>query len=494
MKLSSREHMALVKKLVQCRDLELDLLSSFITYDAVTLVPSLIVHGYKSVGKTYTVETHLKTLGVKHTIIKCDESITKKLLLQRCLKRIRTDSGVDLSKYNQIFNYKGIEVTNVSKLCETFINFVSSLEQFIEETGYNDHHVLVLDRFDQCMESINDLLLGFLRLQEQSKIKNITVILIVSSEDIREITTNATPRLYFGAYLQSDIITILQSNRFCSFGKNYSSKEVSEFWNQYTKAIVDTFFSYTGPDLTLIKDICQKLWPSFVQPILSGKYSIHDFVKIYRDNRDLFTSETVVNNSFVEDLDNKGKSLHVDNTAVSDLPLQSKFILIASYLASYNEAKNDLHLFSRVKVTKERKKKALPSKNKNGFLTKEILDAKLFSPNYFDLERLLAIVSVIYRNESDSLHNRTESLSLSLELPEQNIINREKEFSTFTLNSSIDLNSQIASLASLGLLTRTYALDILSSKVRWKCNISWPMVEAIAKDINFPLQNYLISS
>jgi len=133
------------------------------------------------------------------------------------------------------------------------------------------------------------------------------------------------------------------------------------------------------------------------------------------------------------------------------------------------------------------------AKIRKGELSKDDINTRLLTPNYFDLERLLAIISVIYRNESESLNKSNEDfLNFYDNISERELAKKEQEFAKFTLNSNIDLNSQIATLVSLGLLTRTTALDILSSKIRWKCNISWPMVEGIAKEINFPLHNYLL--
>lgn len=243
----SEEALNDLKGIVKCRETQIELLNAFISKELETLVPSLIAHGYKSIGKTYTIERYLEALGINKTIVKCDECVTKKLLLQRCLKRIRMDSGVDLSKYNQLFNYKGVEVTNVGKLCENFASFVVALEQFIEETNYQDPHVLLLDRFDQCMDPTNELFPGFLRLQEQSKIKNISIIFVISSDEPKEIVTNPIPHIYFKPYTQDQIVEILQNNQFCFFeNKMYDNHIGEDFWKQYSKIIVDSFFCIYG--------------------------------------------------------------------------------------------------------------------------------------------------------------------------------------------------------------------------------------------------------
>lgn len=488
----SEEALNDLKKIVKCRETQIELLNAFISKELETLVPSLIAHGYKSIGKTYTIERYLEALGIKRTIVKCDECVTKKLLLQRCLKRIRMDSGVDLSKYNQLFNYKGVEVTNVGKLCENFASFVVALEQFIEETNYQDPHVLLLDRFDQCMDPTNELFPGFLRLQEQSKIKNISIIFVISSDEPKEIVTNPIPHIYFKPYTQDQIVEILQNNQFCFFeNKMYDNHIGEDFWKQYSKIIVDSFFAYTGSNMNLLIDICFKLWWSFIRPVIEGRYKPSEFLRIYRENKDLFINDSIINNSLVREYGTLDEDKSSNATNVDDLPNHSKFILIASYLASFNEPKNDLNIFSRIKV-KGKKRKSNIAKIRKGELSKDDINTQLLSPNYFDLERLLAIISVIYRNESESLNKSNEDfLNFYDNMSEREIAKKEQEFAKFTLNSNIDLNSQIATLVSLGLLTRTTALDILSSKIRWKCNISWPMVEGIAKEINFPLHNYL---
>ena len=61
---------------------------------------------------------------------------------------------------------------------------------FVEEFDYKlEHHVLLLDRFDQCFEYVNDLLAGFTRLRESSTLlQNFTVVVIISGEDPKKLS------------------------------------------------------------------------------------------------------------------------------------------------------------------------------------------------------------------------------------------------------------------------------------------------------------------
>lgn len=479
-----------LKKEVKSRNEEIDLLNAFISKDGTILSPAVIISGYKAVGKSYTVDQYLKALNIKNTIIKCDECISQKLLLQRCLKRIMQDSGVEIDSDNQLFNYKGQDVSRIDLLCENFASFISSLDLFIEETNYQDTHVLVLDRFDQCIDSSNELFPSFLRLHEHSQIKNLSIIFIISHEDPREVVTASVPHIHFKPYTQDQVVEILQSKQLCFFGVDELDGKVGlEFWKQYAKIITDLFFTFTGPDMTFLIDICNKLWNEFVDPVLQGKYKPNEFLKLYRESKGLFTNDNIINNSSIQEYNTFTEEEERDSISVQDLPYHSKFILIASYLASFVEPKSDLVYFSKMKTIKNRSGKY---NKKKTTLSKSDIDNRLLSPNYFDLERLRAILSVIYRNESESLNkSELELQNIYQDMSDNNSSRKDLEFSKFTLNSTIDVNSQIATLASLGLITRTYALDILSSKIRWKCNISWATVQSICKDINFPILNYL---
>lgn len=467
------------------RENELQLLSAFVRESHFELAPAVHVYGHKSIGKSYVVNAYLNSININKTVIPCDACVTRKLLLQRCLKSVRIDSGVDLETYQQKFQYKGRAESRFGALCDTFASFLDTLEQFFVETNYQKRHVLVLDRFDQCMENSDDLFASFLRISERSILRNMTIIIITSRAPPYDVASYAMPLVYFRPYTEDETVQILLLNQLCSIP---GTKETSSFWAQYCKIVVDLYFSYSGCDLSMLIDVCTKLWDKFTLPVREGRYTSLDFVQVYRDRRHLFTDDYVVDVPLHGEGD--GHSL-VDN--VPDLPYHSKFILIATYLASFLDPKGDMNVFSKLKARKVKKPKTSLRQIRRGLLSKEDIDSRLLNANYFDLERLLAILRVIYRNESDSMIMSTDELTELRETDIERIIKeREKEQDTFSLNASVELNSQIATLVSLGLLGRTSSSDILSSKARWRCCISWLMVMGLAEDVGFPIQSYLV--
>ncbi|OBA20212.1 hypothetical protein METBIDRAFT_78666 [Metschnikowia bicuspidata var. bicuspidata NRRL YB-4993] len=472
-------------KYVKFRENEQDLLAAFITRNAEALAANVIVLGYKSVGKTHVVLRHLENLGIRRTVLNCDEFITQKILLQNCLHKIKADSSVDLSKYTQRYMYKGLEVARLSALCETFAHFLMALDQFVQETGYSEPHVLVLDRFDQCLEATDDLFRSFVLMRENSAIRNISVVYVISNQAPHQVSTLDVPCIPFMPYSLEQVTEIVAQNPFTEVreGKvNYT------FWAQFAKLVVDLHFDYTGSDLSLVWDICLNLWPLFV----AYAQEEQDFLAIYRKLKPELVKDEVISNSAVTMYETG--FLEDDTSApYADLPHHSKFILIAAYLASYNDQKMDVQLFSKVKSPKKRSPRKLPEKSHDSPLKNAAIDSRLLSASYFDLERMKAILSVIYRNESHTLSkDNQEYFNLYHDLTERDLAKKETEFNTFTLNKNVDLNVQIATLAGLGLISSTYSKDPLSNKIRWRCNVGWDVIDSIAQDMKFPLLNYTV--
>ncbi|KAK6456842.1 origin recognition complex subunit 5 C-terminus-domain-containing protein [Scheffersomyces xylosifermentans] len=477
-----------LKTSILCRDTEIDLLNAFVSENAEVSAPAIVVHGYKSNGKTFIVNRFLETLGVKKTVIKCDECITRKILLQRCLRGIASDTGIP----NAIQSINDTGRLKQGSLGESLYSFLTTLDSFFKENNYKDRHVLVLDRFDQCIESTDEIYGGFIRLQEQTKIRNLSIIFITSSDDPKEIITTSVPHIYFRSYEEHEVIQILQMNRLCSFGDpEFDDNPASEeFWMRYAKMIVDLYFVYTGSDMNLLINICFKLWDRFVEKVIDRTYDLTEFVRVYRHNSSLLEDENIINNSRVKTVGDFEVDKSAGSAGVDDLPVHSKYVLIASYLASFNSQKDDMHNFSKIKAVKYKKRATTSAKRSH--LTKGDIDSRLLSPNYFDLERLLAILSVIYRTNATSLNTMdTEEILNFHDDPAIREEKKEIERTKFTLSRNTDLYSQIATLFSLGLISKSASSDILGARVRWRCNVSWTKIQSIAKDLQFPIIDYL---
>ncbi|ANB11164.1 origin recognition complex subunit 5 [Sugiyamaella lignohabitans] len=214
-------------------------------------------------------------------------------------------------------------------------------------------------------------------------------------------------------------------------------------------------------------DTLVKMWPVFVDPILKGKYKISEFVRIYKENIYLFTGDAVVADRLVdleaEDLIAMVKTRREIATQAKayELPIQSKYVLCAAYLASYNPPRYDVRFFSKAKDARAKRRDTGRRKSLK-------INPRSLAAPAFDLERMLAI-----------LHS---------------IIPTDEEEKNVRAGSHIDIGVQIATLTTLKLIIRTSNSDPLDSRTRWKVNASWTLVKRLADDINFPIEEFLLES
>lgn len=512
------EELVNLKSRVKEREYEITALNAFINRDAHLSSPCVLINGYKPVGKTLVVTEFLNTLKLNHTIISCDECVSKQMLLQRCFTRIRKDGGDE--EEGILASPKSDEVALTLAISDQFATFLSSLETLFYEARYYSHHVLVLDRFDQCLENCNEFISAFSKMRECSSVQNLSVIIVFSSGVPRQVVTLSNPTIEFEPYTEDQVVNIFQDAQLCQFKESsleqsdLSDTTKREFYNQYVKFVVDLYYLYTGSNMIILQHLIIELWDKFIEPLKTGMYSINEVVKVFKHNIDLFTNDKIISNSSVPDY----KTLHDDEGEgkgeftrsisatdeeaiglgnVHDLPYHSKFILLAAYLASYGNQRNDLHKYSKVKVVKYKKRASTKKRQKiNGtseaHMTKDDIDSRMLTANYVDLERILAILSVIYQHSSATLNQSDKQDLLYLGDEIIDLENKKQvEKANFTLTKNIDLNLQIATLYSLGFLSKTNNSDILAARIRWKCNLDWNMAEAIAKSVNFPIADFL---
>jgi len=150
----------------------------------------------------------------------------------------------------------------------------------------------------------------------------------------------------------------------------------------------------------------------------------------------------------VESLESMDR-LNLKGKADFELPYYSKYLMIASYLASYNPPQNDIRLFSS--KTSSTKQKNHSRSSKTAKATQLNSGARAFP-----IDRMLAIFfSIVNEN----------------------------------VTSTVIIYSQISSLVTLNLLTQVSATGNIDN-TKLKCNVSREFIESISKQLKFPLENF----
>jgi len=150
----------------------------------------------------------------------------------------------------------------------------------------------------------------------------------------------------------------------------------------------------------------------------------------------------------------------------SELPFDTKLLLIAAFIASSNPPDHDSVLFGSGKNKKKKKRKRKAQFNEAGQPRDPRLDLPqhLLGPRPFELERLLKIFRALVESFKEERHHENAYAA-----------------ATYT---------QIATLTTLKLLTRVTRPEELSNP-RLKCAATAEHVRCVAKTLDFALDRYL---
>lgn len=261
--------------------------------------------------------------------------------------------------------------------------------------------------------------------------------LILTSGSPRPLTLHKSgvPYVYFPPYKRNEAIQILLQDPppllpdpIPEFMQRVKEEKVRRIYSQFVTVLYDTLIAPTSNSILQYRQTCQKLWPRFIWPLLSGEIMPGksatvdwDFTRLLGRNRVLFQGEgeaalqdRLVSNSaqprtFAELISQKMEQdrtsstnlesvpplsamsstapsstkmgdldtteIHPESRSQKPRPLLKYFttvLLLSAYLASHTHQKHDIVLFSRLSTassTNRRKKKYL-ARSRAGGITK----------------------------------------------------------------------------------------------------------------------------
>ncbi|KAJ3575410.1 hypothetical protein NP233_g1112 [Leucocoprinus birnbaumii] len=386
-----------------------------------------------------------------------------------------------------------------------------------QESQKGVRFVISIEQAQRLKEKLPDSIVPLSRLNELSRI-DITVILISQTQwqDIKP-TLGASPEPYYidvKPLSKADIITTL-SSRFTSISthaQTSSSKyshcydpSLAQLYTHYISMICEVCFPFIH-DIDELAYIAAARWPGFVKPLISSDNTItapNEDTRL-RLIRAFTPSVTHALESLHPRLTNAvdwaaanepDASLlsHVlsqasrlpqppkqqDASSVTSLPRMSKFILVASYIASTNPAKTDLRMFGRGLDEKKRRRRNVRTRSKSKGPSK--IPQHLLGPSPFPLDRLIAILgSLLEENDVDS----------RIPNPEYTI---PGEYTDMEI-SRVGIYNAITELVSMHLLLRTSQTDRIDGPPMFKSAISGDTVAVLAKELDVPLNDLLWES
>ncbi|KAK9718611.1 hypothetical protein K7432_005333 [Basidiobolus ranarum] len=216
-------------------------------------------------------------------------------------------------------------------------------------------------------------------------------------------------------------------------------------------------------DLNEMRHLVAMIFPKYIQPVLENQAQRTETTKLFRLVQPFLTAaadKLYLREISSAEWERKSAENELDiseltskNLGDCELPYFSRFLLIASYLASYNPPRLDQRFFTRGSEANGKKRGRKQGADKTGKKTRQ----QLVGPKAFPVERMLAIFFSI------------------LERP---------------LDSTVDIHSQIASLITLRLLIRTTSMDALDN-MKCKTNVSYEYVKKVSRTVRFEIEKYL---
>lgn len=323
----------------------------------------LLLHGPSGSGKTLVLRDVLEQLKVPTAHIDCVISPGERSIYESALNQLASHIPCAGNNY-----------TNWSH-CDTLAVFVAGLRQLALVHG---RVCIVFDRAERLTQR-GSLLQTILALPTLCTDTAVNVVLMAEAP-FPELGTQPWElsadfskllRIHFPGYSLPELCTVMKRDTHNVITRvrtdNIKSTEASRSTNHirddylamalesFTPVVVD-FFSNVCRDMHELRHLVRELFPQYIRPALDGRVSLADNRKLIQEGRDMlrsslrriYTRDGVVAAAVVGVMTTTEAPASLLAT-VSDLPRNSKFLLLAAYLASRYSARLDVKLFSSAK-------------------------------------------------------------------------------------------------------------------------------------------------
>ncbi|KAJ3018038.1 UNVERIFIED_CONTAM: Origin recognition complex subunit 5 [Siphonaria sp. JEL0065] len=284
-------------------------------------------------------------------------------------------------------------------------------------------------------------------------------VVVIGSPPLRWIETTTPPLLiYFPAYTAAQTRLILE--------RDCPSTNDLALWSQFVE-LTQSVLQAPCRDLNELRHVVALLFPKYIEPVQKGRLRCDEKAKLYaavgfyfKEVLDQLYTRRLSRVEFESSSTTLSTAASAATSFDMDLPYNTTYLLLASFIASYNPKGLDVRFFARASEGKRKRTTSLVGKKSKVPSTK--LRQQLLGPKAFPIERMLAI---FYRIKEDT------------DVDEE-------------LESLVDVQMQISSLITKGLLLRMSNVARID-EVKCKVNIGLETAYTLAARVRFDLSKYL---
>ncbi|KAJ8326508.1 hypothetical protein QVD99_006763 [Batrachochytrium dendrobatidis] len=417
--------------------------------DMFPLCPSSIyIYGMPCTGKSTTLKHILcNDTSTRSVWINCLEAYTLRLLFESILDAL---AGVDSSAANGYRAYAR---------CDTLDEFVEHIREICGSSSAQMETSSTLFLVFEKADSLRDLgcptLISYLlNLSEWSGVRLCVIFIsnMVWDDFCSDSLANTSITVYFPPYTKDEAMDIV--------ALDCPKTEAPDFYLTFANTLYDVFSS-SCRHLTELRHITSLLFPKYIEPVLQGKATRQQVSKLFGLAQTHI--KEALHSLYLRDISscewqrrstksNGLVSTNVDLAKSYDMPYYTKFLVIASYLASFNPPRLDSRFFTKAKESKGKRVGKKGSVHNGSKMRQQLL-----GPKAFNVERMLAIFYSILGEDVDVGFNA---------------------------------HTQISTLASLRLLVRVTTMDKIDA-AKYKCTASYEFVSSIGRSVRFDLSQYL---
>lgn len=330
--------------------------------------------GQKSVGKSLCIEKFLEESKdyLETVIIYADEIYANKILFEIIINKFNNHVLCEKNSYGPFAKIDSME---------DFLNELSALDS-------DKSYLIIIEKAEKMRDMDLNIQQIFMKLQEFTGL-NISCLFVshlafekfgveemhkiyvpdYNKNDITEIFMTKYKEIHERIKIQIEDSNINEDDKMTQFEAFDSMNE--EFYKNYLNIFLNVFYKACR-DLKELTFLLEKCYSSYYSPVLSREIKSNDVTNLYRHvTKQLKTSLNTIymrvgniganelkNNENAEDgFEIQQKQSTIKSFAqMLELPYYAKYLLIASFLASHNDAKSDKKLFMK-NHGKERKRK-----------------------------------------------------------------------------------------------------------------------------------------
>lgn len=259
--------------------------------------PTTVVYGLEGASKLEVIDAVLAAQELTYTVVKSRECLSQRHLLGKiftaCLHAL--EQGDKVEDYDRIDSLNALSVNLQQVFKSTAGKVVLVLDSVDEVKGAG---LTMLPALARLGDIVGRHVLIWAKLTAQ-QIPGLSILFTTNSIRPLLLHRSGVPYIHFPAYTRSQAVYIQCLSLPVlpeSPQHTVAAEELELIYKQFAVTVYDALIAPTSTSLSMFRNVCNKLWPAFIWPAISGeappgKATKWDFPRLLVRGRQLFHAD-----------------------------------------------------------------------------------------------------------------------------------------------------------------------------------------------------------